>query len=38
MGQTEKVGVYVDAANVSQSGGFGLRYEILRKFATRGGE
>ncbi len=38
MGKTEKVGVYVDAANISQHGGFGLRYEILRKFATRGGE
>ena len=24
----------VDAANVSQHGGFGLRYEILRKFAA----
>lgn len=38
MGKTDKVGVYVDAANVSQNGGFGLRYEILRKFACRGGE
>lgn len=38
MGKTEKVGVYVDAANVSKNGGFGLRYEILRKFACRGGE
>lgn len=38
MGKSEQVGVYVDAANVSQNGGFGLRYEILRKFATRGGE
>ncbi|MDX1637457.1 MAG: NYN domain-containing protein [Balneolaceae bacterium] len=38
MGHSKKVGVYVDAANVSQHGGFGLRYEILRKFATRGGE
>lgn len=38
MGKTEKVGVYVDAANISKNGGFGLRYEILRKFACRGGE
>lgn len=38
MGTNNNVGVYVDAANVSQNGGFGLRYEILRKFATRGGE
>jgi len=38
MAQTEKVGVYVDAANVSKNGGFGLRYEVLRKFACRGGK
>lgn len=38
MGKINKVGVYVDAANVSKNGGFGLRYEILRKFACRGGE
>ena len=38
MGRNEKVGVYIDAANVSLHGGFGLRYDILRKFACRGGE
>lgn len=31
-----RVGIYVDAVNVSTNGGFGLRYEILRKFACRG--
>lgn len=33
-----KVGVFVDAINVTMNGGFGLRYDILRKFACRGGE
>lgn len=32
-----KVGVYVDAVNVTMNGGFGLRYDILRKFACRDG-
>lgn len=32
-----KVGIYVDAVNVTMNGGFGLRYDILRKFACRGG-
>ncbi|MGM0546505.1 MAG: NYN domain-containing protein [Bacteroidota bacterium] len=30
-----KVGIYVDAVNVTMNGGFGLRYDILRKFACR---
>ncbi|MDX1618815.1 MAG: NYN domain-containing protein [Balneolaceae bacterium] len=38
MDSSEKVGIYVDAANVSKNGGFGLRYEILRTFACRGGK
>lgn len=33
----ERVGIYVDAVNVTMNGGFGLRYDILRKFACRGG-
>ncbi|MCW9707569.1 NYN domain-containing protein [Fodinibius salsisoli] len=31
------VGIFVDAVNVTMNGGFGLRYDILRKFATRDG-
>lgn len=32
-----KVSIFVDAINVTLNGGFGLRYDTLRKFATRGG-
>ena len=32
-----KVGIYVDAINVTMNGGFGLRYDVLRKFACRDG-
>ncbi len=31
-----KTGVYVDAANINQNGGWGMRYDILKKVATRG--
>ncbi len=31
-----KVGVYVDAANLSRNGGYGMRYDVLREFACRG--
>ena len=31
----QRVGIYVDAVNVTMNGGFGLRYDILRKFACR---
>lgn len=31
-----KAGVYVDAINVTMNGGFGLRYDVLRRFASRG--
>ena len=30
------MGVYVDAANISRNGGYGMHYEILREFACRG--
>jgi uncharacterized LabA/DUF88 family protein len=30
------VGVYVDVANLARNGGYGMRYEVLREFATRG--
>jgi len=35
MNSLQKVGIYVDAVNVTMNGGFGLRYDILRKFACR---
>ncbi|MEX2404118.1 MAG: NYN domain-containing protein [Balneolales bacterium] len=31
----QRVGIYVDAISVTMNGGFGLRYDILRKFACR---
>jgi uncharacterized LabA/DUF88 family protein/cold shock CspA family protein len=30
-----KVGVYVDLANISLNGGYGLRFDVLRRFACR---
>lgn len=33
----KKTGVFVDAVNVTMNGGYGLRYDILRKFACRDG-
>lgn len=35
MKTSRNVGVFVDAVNVTMNGGFGLRYDILRKFACR---
>ena len=32
-----RVGVYVDAENVTRNGGRGLRYDVLREFACRDG-
>jgi len=32
-----KVGVYVDGENVRRNGGFRMRYDVLREFATRDG-
>jgi uncharacterized LabA/DUF88 family protein len=32
-----RVGIYVDGQSVSQSGGHGMRYDVLREFATRDG-
>jgi len=37
MKRHNKVGIYIDAIDVTMNGGFGLRYDILRKFATRDG-
>lgn len=30
-----KVGVYVDAANISRNGGQRMQYDVLREFACR---
>lgn len=32
-----KVGVFVDAENVRYNGGYQMRYDVLRRFASRGG-
>lgn len=32
-----KVGIFVDAVNVTMNGGYGLRYDMLREFACRDG-
>jgi uncharacterized LabA/DUF88 family protein len=32
-----KVGVYIDVANLTRNGGYGMRYDILRMFACRDG-
>lgn len=37
MNHATKAGIYVDAVNVTMNGGFGLRYDTLRKFACRDG-
>ena len=31
-----KIGVYVDAANISRNGGWAMNYSVLREFAERG--
>ncbi|MEX2641245.1 MAG: NYN domain-containing protein [Balneolales bacterium] len=31
----QRIGIYVDAVSVTMNGGFGLRYDTLRKFACR---
>ncbi|MFP8489717.1 NYN domain-containing protein [Gracilimonas sp. Q87] len=37
MNTKERVGIYVDAVNVTMNGGYGLRYDTLRMFACRNG-
>lgn len=34
---SNSIGIYVDTVNVTMNGGFGLRYDILRRFACRSG-
>jgi len=36
MSSTLKVGVFVDAENIRYNGGFNMRYDVLRRFASRG--
>ncbi len=35
--KSNSVGIFVDAVNVTMNGGYGLRYDVLRKFACRNG-
>src|SRR5713226_4373181 len=35
-GTNTNVGVYIDVANLTRNGGYGMRYEVLREFACRG--
>jgi uncharacterized LabA/DUF88 family protein len=35
-GANTNVGVYIDVANLTRNGGYGMRYEVLREFACRG--
>lgn len=37
MSRVLRAGVYVDVANLALNGGFGMRFDVLRQFATRGG-
>ena len=37
MSNDYRIGIYVDAVNVTMNGGYGLRYDILRKFGCRCG-
>ena len=37
MNRDYRIGIYVDAANVTMNGGYGLRYDTLRNFACRCG-
>ena len=33
----QKVGLYVDVANIARNGGYGMRFDVLRDFANREG-
>jgi uncharacterized LabA/DUF88 family protein len=33
-----RVGVYVDSMNIMRNGGYGMRYEVIRRFAGRDGD
>lgn len=38
MSTDQRIGIYVDAVNVTMNGGYGLKYDVLRRFACRAGE
>ena len=31
-----RIGVYVDSMNIMRNGGYGMRYEVIRRFASPG--
>src|SRR4030042_5183000 len=33
-----RIGVYVDSMNIMRNGGYGMRYEVIRRFAARDGD
>src|SRR5574340_1572181 len=33
-----RVGIYVDSMNIMRNGGYGMRYEVIRRFASRDGD
>ncbi|MDH4228001.1 MAG: NYN domain-containing protein [Deltaproteobacteria bacterium] len=33
--RSQKVGIYVDVANITRSGGYGMKFDVLRDFACR---
>ena len=33
-----RVGVYVDSMNIMRCGGYGMRYEVIRRFVGRDGD
>ena len=33
-----RIGVYVDSMNIMRNGGYGMRYEVIRRFAGRDGD
>ncbi len=34
-GKSQKVGLYIDVANIARNGGYGMRFDVLRDFACR---
>ena len=34
----QRVGIYVDSMNIMRSGGYGMRYEVIRRFAAHDGD
>lgn len=36
--KAQRVGLYIDVANITRNGGYGMRFDILRDFACRDGD